>query len=71
MSNRARRKTNKAAYKNKIGYISPAKRKELKEAAGIPTRLLSREERRHWAKLNRYARKTGEDVSEDFKVLAG
>jgi hypothetical protein len=38
-------------------HITPAKREANKIEDGIPTRPLSRSERRYWAKVNRYCRK--------------
>lgn len=51
----------------KGSYISPAKRAANKESDGIPVRKLTKDERRYWARANRYARKTGTEP--DFSEL--
>lgn len=64
-----RRKIMRIAYVDGKGSCSAEERKTYKEKCGRPTRLLNKTERRLWAKLFRYGRQTGKDMSAEFAQL--
>lgn len=59
MTNKTRRKINRIAYSEKIGHLDSEDRIANKALNGKPIRSLTDEERRYWAKVNRYCRNTG------------